>query len=170
MKRILALVILAIITISANAFAANKTATFGDYNSSGVYRMTATDDGVITYAQDTGVVYPYIATATTNTTLTAAQSGTTVVLNNGNGTAANGTMYTLPSATVGLNFSFITDVAKSMIIHPNGTDTINYASISAGNGITNTSAAKGDSIGVFCAIAGKWSLKNITGTWASSNQ
>lgn len=169
MKRILALVILALF-ISANAFAANKVATFGDYNSSGVYRMTATDDGVITYAQDTGIVDPYLGTATTNATLTAAQSGTTVVLSNGGGAAVNATQYTLPAATVGLNYAFIADVAKYMIVHPNGTDTIDYSTIPAGNGIKNTTAAIGDSIELICVNSGKWSVKNITGTWATSNQ
>ena len=170
MKRISLIVALLAVALSSNAFAVQRTATFGDKNSAGLYRMVATNDGVITFQQDTGLTIPYISTATTNTTLTAAQTGTTVVLNNGNGVAATNTMYTLPAATVGLNYSFITDVAKQFIVHPAGTDQIMYSTIPAGAGILNSSAAIGDSIEVVCLRAGKWSIKNITGTWANSNQ
>lgn len=170
MKKILLIVALLAIAISSNAFATQRTATFGDKNSSGLYRMVATNDGLITFQQDTGLTIPYISTATTNTTLTAAQTGTTITLNNGSGAAANGTMYTLPAATVGLNYSFITDVAKSFIVHPNGTDQILYSTIPAGNGIRNSSAAIGDDIELVCIRAGFWSIKNIGGTWVNSNQ
>lgn len=56
MKHILALVITAVL-ISANAFAANLVATFGDRDSNGVYRVQASDDGSIVYNSGTSIKY-----------------------------------------------------------------------------------------------------------------
>lgn len=165
MKRILSLAVFALLVLCSSSFAAVTTATFGDYNSSGVYRLTADSDGVLTYAQDTGIKYPYIATATTNTTLTAAQSGTTVVFGNGSGVAKSGTMYTLPTAVVGMEYTIVSDVAFFFYVDPQSTDTINYSTAAAGNRISNSSAAAGDSITLFCATAGKWSIAAKSGTW-----
>lgn len=166
MKRILSLAIIALFVVVPFAFATVKIATFGDYNSSNVYRMTADSDGVITYAQDTGIVLPYIATATTNTTLTAIQSGATILFGNGAGVAANGTMYTLPAATVGLNYTIVSDVAKFFYVKPASGEIINYSTCAANNRVANTSAAAGDSISLFSLTAGTWSIKSKIGTWA----
>lgn len=165
MKRILSLAVFAFLTISSQVFAAQATATFGDYNSSNVYRMTADINGVITYANDTGILYPY-TTASTNQTLTASQTGTTLVFNNGSGVTQSGTRWTLPTAAVGMRFTFIADVAKSMMVAPQSGDTINFASTAAGYRIQNlSSAAIGDSITLVCNTANTWSIASKVGTW-----
>lgn len=176
MKRILLLALLLLIGFNSQSFAAiNRTATFGDYNASGVYRMRADTDsstgsGYITFAQDTGIVYPYIATATTNTTLTAFQTGAIIIFNNGTGVAAHGTTYILPAATVGLQYTFTSDVAKAFRVDVTGTDLFAYSTAVAGSAVTNTgSALAGDSITVFCGIAGVWSIVDKVGTWTVDN-
>lgn len=177
MKRILLIVALVAVAFNSNAFAMQRTATFGDKNSSGVYRLRADNTfisganyGFITFAQDTGIVYPYLSTATTNTTLLAQQSGSTIIFGNGSGTAANGTKYTLPAATVGLQYTFISDVAKYFRVDSVSPDIINYSTAIAGSAVNNSgSALAGDSITIFCANAGFWSIKDKVGTWTIDN-
>jgi hypothetical protein len=160
------ILLLALLVLPQLSMATSDTATFGDKNSSNEYRIKADSDGLITFAQDTGIKYPY-TTGSTNTTLTAAQTGTTFVFNNGDGTAANGTMFTLPTAVVGMRYTFIADVAKWMYIKPQSTDTINFASTATGWRINNSStAAIGDNIELFCATANTWSARVGKGTWA----
>lgn len=168
MKRFLLLVLF--VLLCQPVFAANKTATFGDQNSLKAYRLTATNDGVLTYAQDTGLVMPYLNTATTNTTLLATQSGTVLIFGNGAGAAVNGTTYTLPAATVGLQFTFVSDVAKYFRLAPNGTDVFNFSTATTNSKLSNSgSALAGDSITIFCGNTGKWSVMDKVGTWAVDN-
>ena len=176
MKRILLLALMLLTALSSQSFATiTKVATFGDYNSSGNYRLTANRDesnglGYLTFASDTGIVWPYLSTATTNTTLTADQSGLVFVFNNGNGTAANGTIYTLPSCTVGLQYAIVSDVAKFFRIASTGSDTFAFSTATTGSKLTNsTTAASGDSITLFCGIAGTWSVLDHNGTWTVDN-
>lgn len=155
------------------AFAQNlyptTTGTFGDQNSNKDYRIISTTDGVIHVAQDTGVLFPY-TTGSTNQTLTAAQTGTTYVFNNGAGTAQGLTIFTLPTSAVGMQYSFISDIAKSFRIKPQSADIIDYSTAVAGSKVNNGgSALAGDSITLFCATAGKWSIKNKVGTWTVDN-
>lgn len=166
MKRILSLAVVALLAFCSQSFAAVKTATFGDYNSSNAYRLTADSDGVLTFASDTSVLYPY-STASTNQTLTALQSGSTIVFNNGASTAANGTLFILPTAAVGMQFTIVADVAKWFYVDAQSTDTINFSTATAGQRISNSaSALAGDSITLFCSTANKWSVVDHNGTWA----
>jgi hypothetical protein len=108
--------------------------------------------------------YPGVA-YTTNQTLSNAQSGNIIVFNG----TANGTQFTLPAATVGLDFTIISDVAKWMYITPQSTDIINITSTVTGKRVSNSgSAAIGDSIEVVCMTSGQWSIKSKIGTWASA--
>lgn len=178
MKRILSFLMALTLLFIGNANATQRTATFGDQNSSGAYRLRADVDsstsncaanatcGWVVYAQDTGIYYPY-TTASTNQTLTAAQTGTTIVFNNGATTAANGTMFILPTAAVGMEFTIIADVAKWFYVDAQSTDTINFSTASAGQRISNVgSGLAGDNITLFCATAGSWSIKSKVGTWS----
>lgn len=161
MKRILLGVALLVLAFSQQSFAAQATATMGDYNSSGVYRITCDINGVCTYAQDTGIIWPYKVLAT-NTTMTAAQSGTTLVSN----ASIDGITYTLPAATVGMQYTFIADTAKILKVYPATGEIINFASLSTSQGLSNSNTpAKGDHLILFCATAGQWSLKSMRNTW-----
>jgi|GEM_PF-4262464 len=159
------LLIAFVLMLLASPSFAGLTATLGDKNSSNVHRVEVDTDGVVTLAQDTGIKLPY-TTATTNTTMTAAQTGTTVVVT----PSANNTRMTLPTAVVGMQYSFVSDGTNYMCVKPQSTDTISFASLAAGQNLCNSSTpAKGDSITVFCATAGTWSVKSMRNTWAAGS-
>lgn len=169
MKRILTIALVLLMGLCSQSFA-SRTATFGDQNSAGVYRVrTDRDDstgaGYVTYAQDTGIVYPYLTTPTTNFTLTAFQSGSVYILDSAvAGPPAANTTFTLPTATVGLQYTFIADVSTFFRVAPQSTDIIRLSTAVAGNKVRN-SGAVGDSITLFCAVAGFWSISDRIGTW-----
>lgn len=168
---LLALVVAVLLPMAAQAqtYYTTTTGTLGDKNSSGDYRVTLTNDGVVHYASDTGITMPYLTPTSTDQTLTAAQTGTTFVFNNGSGTAVSGATYTLPAAVAGLQYTFIGDVAKIFRLKPASGEIINYSTDVANSKVKNTSAAIGDSITVICVTAGQWSIKNRFGTWATDN-
>ena len=111
------------------------------------------------------IYYPG-APATTNTTLTAQQSGNVIVFNG----TSNNTKFTLPSAVPGLDFTVIGDSAKYFHIVIQSGDIINFSTLATGDGISYSgSAAKGDSIELQCQTAGQWSMYGRQGTWAKDN-
>lgn len=111
------------------------------------------------------IIYPG-SPSTTNQTLNSSQSGNIIVFT---GTQGN-TQFTLPSATLGLDYTIVADVAKYMHIKVSTGDIINFTTLVANDGVSNSgSAAKGDSIELICQTAGQWSIKNRIGTWAKDN-
>ena len=118
------------------------------------------------WSMPTGWQYPSLTIgfySTTNQTLTSAQSGTILMLNGAN----NNTQVTLPSATPGLDFVVISNVAKYFAMIPQASDIIAFSSNTAGQGVQNSSTgAVGDSIELVCVQGGYWSVKQRTGTWA----
>ena len=167
MKKILLLIALLLPASLSWATSGDAVSTFGDQNSSNVYRVVADNNGVVTFAQDTGIKYPY-TTGSTNQTLTAAQTGTTIIFNNGSGVATNGTTFTLPTAVVGMKYTVVADIAKWFYLTPQSTDTINFLASAQGYRMNNSSTkAAGDSITVLCATANTWSIVDKNGTWAT---
>jgi hypothetical protein len=161
MKRILALVMLAVL-VSANAFAqavdqaGNKeTATFGDQDANKNYRVSADTTGLVQFANDTSIAYPYeniangtaIANAVSTITnnpgfgyfLSSTDSGLNIADYGGKtaGTAAigtltgSGTRYILPTCSasaVGFQFDLATAVRETITITPYSTaDSIAYS-------------------------------------------
>lgn len=107
---------------------------------------------------------------TTNQTLSANQSSNVIIFNNATGVAANGTQFTLPSATIGMDYTIITDTAKWIYIQPQAADIINFLGTSTGLRINNKgSAAIADTVELVCMTTGQWSLKEVRGTWAAGN-
>lgn len=159
------LVFSVLILLFARPGYAGLTATIGDQNSSGKYRIEIDTTGTVTFQTDTSILFPY-QSGTTNDTLTVADSGRTYVTTTG---TVSEVQITLPAAAVGMVYPFITGTTHSLRIHPDGTDTIQYASLSAGDSIKNTSAAKGDSITLICVIANEWAVDIHNGTWADAN-
>lgn len=157
-------IVFSLLVLSCSPVAAAVTATLGDQNSSGEYRVKVDTDGVVTFASNTGILFPYEA-ATTSDTLTAAESGKTIV----SSAPTYPPTFTLPVAAVGMEFSFVAATAVSIILDPNGTDIFKYASLSAGDRIYNSTAAAGDTIRVFCATANEWAVTPVVGTWADYN-
>jgi len=94
------------------------TAAIGDQNSSGNYRVEVDTDGVVTFANDTGIKFPYNS-GTTDETLEAADSGRTYVTTTG---TVNTVQITLPAAAVGMVYPFIAGTTLDTIFTvPTGT-------------------------------------------------
>lgn len=174
MKR---LFLLALLVAPVLVQAAEVTATFGNQNSSGEYRIKADTDGVITFASDTGIKYPYehYTSANTNNTLTADESGK-VITDTGaaSGPTASGSCskHILPTAAPGLMFTFTAGSKCSMTIDTVDTnDTILYSisgtGLDAGDSIKSTGQA-GDSVTVVSTLANKWSIVQMKGTWTDN--
>lgn len=103
---------------------------------------------------------------TTSQTVTSAQSGQIIVFNG----TGNNTSFTLPTATIGLNFTFISNVNKYFAVIPQSTDTIALGSSTQGQPVNNVlSSAAGDSITLECQVNGTWSVQSITGSWDSGS-
>ena len=140
--------------------------TLGIKNSSNVHPIEVDKDGLVVFGATAAMKFPY-ATGSTTYTITAAQTGTTIVFNNGAGTAVSGAIFMLPTAVVGMQYTIVADVAKYFYLDCQTSDIINFSTATAGQRISNSgSAAAGDSITVFCATDGQWSIKNKVGTWA----
>jgi hypothetical protein len=94
----------------------------------------------------------------------AAETGT-YFTNLGAGAAIN---FTLPTATVGLRYTFSVRATQRLRVYPNGTDVIEntatprvYQSVSA----HLWADAVGESLEVICLEAGKWAVHDSAGTW-----
>lgn len=161
----------------AQTYFSTSTGTLGDQNSNNDYRVTATNDGVIHFAFDTGITYPYTNYTTPNTpvTLTAAQSGLMVTdMGNGTGptTVGSCSKWTLPAAVPGLEYSFSTGSKCFMTVDTASTsDTILYSITgtgqAGGDSIKSTGQA-GDSVTLFSTATGKWSVKAMKSTWTNN--
>lgn len=176
MARKMMLLLVAVLLLGASpVFAANATATFGDQNSSGVYRVVADTDGVVTFASDTGIKYPYEhVTSVATETLTAAQTGITITdygVRYPNGSAAC-SKHVLPRAVAGLQYTLVTgskcftdfdtvDTSDTILYSIAGTD------LDAGDSVKSTGQI-GDSITVMSTSAGTWVIKSMKGTWTDN--
>lgn len=181
----LLIALVCLMAVSAPAFAVTETTgTFGDQNSSLEYRMNATYDGtsgVVTFASDTGIKYPYerYTTANTNNTLLAAESGKVIV--DTGGTTAGLSMsansgcskHILPTAAPGLEFTFTAGAKCFMTVDTTDTnDLIEYSisgtNLDAGDSIKSTGQA-GDTVTLFSTVANKWSITAMKGTWTDNS-
>ncbi len=136
--------------------------TFGN-PVSGIYNIKEKTDGIV-YMRPTGGVKWAYESVTTSDTLTAIESGKTFVWS---GTVT--TEFELPAAVVGMNFRFVTATdTASIVLDPNGTELIRFSTLVEGDAIKSPGASA-DSIELFCATAGEWSVPNINGTWTDDN-
>ena len=130
----------------------------------GNYAIEVTTDGStqsVNFNADTAIKSPYQA-GTTNDTLTAADSGKTIITKSG---TVSGVIFYLPDATVGVNFTFVAGTTHSIYLNPDASDTINYASLAVNDQLYNSSGAKGDSVTLFCGVADQWEVIVHSGTW-----
>lgn len=148
----------------AEASVSNMTSQLGVYNSTDTqYGLEVDNNNLFKFAPTTSsIYYPGVIGGTTNQTLTANQSGQTIILNN---STYDRVIFTLPTAVVGMQYTLVIDVAKNFRVDPQNADIINYSTATAGQRIASTSASKGDSVTLYCAVAGFWSLVDHNGTW-----
>lgn len=168
---------------SAPAFASTETtATFGDQNASGEYRLkatynTATGRGTVAYASDTGILMPYenYSSPSANNTLTADESGVTITdMGGAAGPTAAGSCskHTLPRAAPGMVFSFATGSKCTMTVDTVDTsDQILYSisgtGLDGGDSIKSTGQA-GDSVTLFSTVANKWQIRSMKSVWTDN--
>lgn len=196
MKRFLSFLVVFVLAFTASAHATQRTATFGDKNASGVYRLRADTDqsagtnyGWITFAQDTGIKYPYQSFATTIGAVSiahqfvTADSGT--VLTDYGGIAAStttpvtigyGSIHRLPpcnSSGLGLRYTVAVGSRAFVTLDTYDlTDVILYsisgAGLSAGDSVKSTGQA-GDEVSVQCNAANTWTVVDMKGAWTDNN-
>lgn len=108
------------------------------------------------------------AVATTNT-LTAIESGKTIISVFSEG---EDLFYNLPSASVGLVYTFTSGggTANYIYINPVDADSIIYADpvLSEGDRL-KSNAATGDSVTLICGAANSWYVGSMNGTWTDAN-
>lgn len=169
MKKIillLGLILLSIPAVSHATSISNMTAQLGVYNTTDNHYGLEVDNSNNFEFSATGASIKWPgSTKTTNYTLTSSDTGKFFVFNG----SSNGTLFTLPTAAVGMQYTVIADSAKWFYIAPQSTDIINFSTVPTGQRISNTSsAAKGDSISLYCATVNQWSIIDKTGTWAAN--
>lgn len=92
-------------------------------------------------------------------TLTAADNGTAHV-------STDAIAATLPDATPGLWYLFIVGAAQELTITPASGETISGTDGVPGSAdATLVADAIGETIELFCAVAGSWRVASYTGTW-----
>lgn len=160
---VLFLALMLFVIPNAKASISNMTAQLGVYNSTdNTYGLEVDNNNVFHFSQTTSGIYYPGKTKTTNYTLTANESGQTIVFQG----TSNDTHFNLPTAVVGMMYVFIDDTTAFIKVIPATGDKINFASLLTNNGIQNSSTpAKGDAITLYCAIAGQWSIWEMRNTW-----
>lgn len=160
MRRILSALVLVVFAV-VSAQAAVTVGTFGNQNSSKEYRQTVNSDGTITYASDTSIVYPY-KEITGDTTLTVTDSGKLIAYTGSD----VGYTITLPGASEGYMFSFVTLTAGTMTIDPAVDDTIYLnEGMDIGDKIVSSGDA-GDSVTIFAPTDTDWAVLSVVGTFS----
>jgi hypothetical protein len=185
MKKKLALFLLLVFGFASVASATRVNATFGDRNSSNKYRIQGDTDGVVKFASDTGVVYPYQTVTTLNLArlLVTADSGAVITDFGGNTPSATvaaqgyGSKFFLPpggdATTLGTKYKISVGFKGSVTLDTYDTSDIILYSITgtvldAGDSIKSTGQA-GDSVTVECTAANTWSIVDMHGIWSDNS-
>jgi len=102
---------------------------------------------------------------TADDTLLASESGTMHTTVGAIGTV----VFTLPAATVGLEYFFKVGAAQELRIDPDGTETCALPStgVQGAAGKYLTANAAGETVHLICDTAGEWSCYGYTGTWTA---
>jgi len=104
----------------------------------------------------------YIENASTNDTITAAESGKTFLVTSG-GTPA---IFTLPDAADGLVFHFIDGIGNSFMVSPDSTDTMQYGSLLVGDKLISP-GGQGDALTVIATDGSVWFVNDYGLTYAN---
>lgn len=104
-----------------------------------------------------------------------AKTANYTILTTENGTgfstvgAAGTVTFSLPAATVGLNYRFRVGAAQELRIDPNGTEKISLPStgVPGAGGKYLSADADGETVHLVCTKAGEWSVFGYTGTWTA---
>lgn len=108
-----------------------------------------------------------VVVATSARTLTAAESGTVV----SNAGASAAFAFTLPPATVGLEFVAVVEAAQELRLDPDGAETIALPSsgVQSAAGKYIGADAIGEKVHIICITAGTWDVISYSGTWTAES-
>ena len=168
MKRtkILLLALSVVFLFSNIVLAQNVRSTFGNKDSTNIYAIEEKSDDIVYFRPSGGYKEPY-EKATTSDTLTAAETGKTVVVS-----SSTPATFTLPTAAVGASFRFISNTNKVFYVDPQSTDTIVWSvssqPMAAGDKLESPGAT-GDSVELFCAESGTWNVAAMRGNFVDGN-
>jgi hypothetical protein len=183
MKKLLVLLIIGLFSagiVNAQSLYSTATHTFGKQQSDKEHLITATSDGVVTFADDAGIKWPYedYTVANTANTLTAAETGKTIsdwggATTAGGACGGGGSTHTLPTAAPGMEFTFTAAAQCEVCVDvKDSSDTIAYSisgtALAAGDKIVSTSQA-GDSVTLFSTVANIWQVKSMHSAWTDGN-
>ena len=196
MKRFLSFFVAFMLCLSGLANATQLKATFGDKNTSNVYRLsqytdttTGTNYGWVVYAQNTGIVYPYKtynvgSVSVGNNQLVTSDSG--AIITDFGGVAADtsapvrtglGGTYVLPpagtSTTLGTRYTISAGSRSFVTVDTSSTSDVILYSISgsglaAGDSIKSTGQA-GDAVTLECTAANTWTVVDMKSVWTDNN-
>ena len=161
--------IMALIFVMPLANAAVVTCS-GVPDSSSNCPLSIDDSGYVTF---NGGVYAKYEAATTNDTITAAETGKVFIV-----TPSSPAIITLPTAAAGLRYRFVTGdqgvASKTLTINPQDADIIIWnnavagLTMAAGDAIKN-SGLTGDSVELVAVGTGYWYAVDLRGTWPDAN-
>jgi hypothetical protein len=156
-KRLILLVALFLVLGSVQGYCATDLFAVGKSSDNNLVKITST--GILEGARSNYEV------ATTNDTLTAIESGKTIIV-----TSTSTSTFTLPADSLGLEYTLVAGRAVTIKVDPASTgDSIEYLELAGGDRIYNSSASTGDSIKLICGAANTWYVSNLVGTWADGN-
>jgi hypothetical protein len=141
------------LAVCGSAYCADSTSKGGfiEYNkTSGVYTDMVVN-GTLSSKASTEV-------ATTNDTLTTAESGKVIV-------ATSNAVFTLPSAANGLRYSFVDGGGVTISVDPAVADSIVYLTLDAGDKVTSPGSSADSITLVGDGTNSKWYVEAINGTW-----
>ena len=141
---------------------AEKVGTFGKLNSSGVAPLEVDSDRIITITADAGLKTSY-ERVTADNTLVAADSGKTISISD-----VAGIDFNLPTAAVGMSFTFVAESTNSWTLNPADADTIRYNDMAAGDQ-AKIGGATYSSLSIFCTQPLYWVVENLIGGLIDSN-
>lgn len=107
----------------------------------------------------------------TGDTLTAAESGKTVIYDRGGIVLAAGLVppIVLPPAAVGLEFTIVSGGAQITRVKPGSSDRIKYSTCATADSIRSSGNTVADSVTVICGTGNTWYVSAMKGAWTDSN-
>lgn len=109
-----------------------------------------------------GIGLIVVASKTANYTVTSADNGTHFDNQGATGTVT----FTLPTAAVGLHYTFTVDAAHTVNVTAGGSDAIAIGQSNTGAGGSRSSADPYSLITIECHKTGQWVTSSIVGDWA----
>jgi hypothetical protein len=168
-KYFLIIVTIIFLMLSAfEAFAATPLFSVGDSNDDNLVEISST--GILSGHRTSYEVFP-----TTGDTLTADESGKTIIFIEPRGSSTGNTnaggRFSLPSASLGLEFTFVLGSNAFINVDPayGTSDRIIYtALVQSGDSLTSAGAT-GDSLKLICGFANTWYVSGMRGTWTDGD-